>query len=112
MMVVHVEFVASLDQHNIGAEPLGLADLGPGANSILLCFITGRDTAGCIGHDGYHGQGTVAQLRPQFLFHGREIGIEIEEEPLQAGIPRSERTVSRVGHVSQLLPISDFLLRC
>jgi hypothetical protein len=60
MVVVHVQLMTSLNQHDAGAEALGLTDLGSGADSTLLSLVTGRDTTGCIGYQWYHGQGAVA----------------------------------------------------
>jgi hypothetical protein len=60
MVVVHVELMTGLNEHDAGAEALGLTHLGSGANAVLLGLITGCDTASCISHERYDSQGAVA----------------------------------------------------
>ena len=60
MVVVHVQLMPGLYQHDAGAEPLGLTDLGSGAHSVLLGLVTGGDTTGCVRQQRHHGHGAVA----------------------------------------------------
>jgi hypothetical protein len=112
MVVVHIEFMPGLHQHDAGAEPLGLANLGSGSHPIAFGLVTGSDTAGCIRHQRNHCHRAAAELRPQLLLHRGEVGIEVQEQPLQPGIPHPERIGWRVGHISLVLHVSDFLTRC
>jgi hypothetical protein len=43
--------------------------------------VAGRDAAGSLRFHWNDGNGTPAQLRPQLLLDGGEIGVEIEEKP-------------------------------
>ena len=91
VMVFGVELVARLDENDVGAETFGVGDDGSGAHAEGLGLVAGGDAAGGVGHHGHHAHGTAAQLRPRLLLARGEVGVEIDEEPVERGILRGFR---------------------
>jgi hypothetical protein len=85
VVVVDVDLVARLDQDQAGTHPLGFGHDGTGSDAVRLGLITGGDAAGCVGHHGYDSHGLTAQLGAILLLDRGKIGIEIDEEPVEAG---------------------------
>ena len=88
VVVVDVELVAGLDEDDAGADALGVGDHGAGVDAEGLGLVAGGDAAGGVGHHGDHGDGPAAQLGAGLLLDGGEVGVEIDEEPVQRGILR------------------------
>ncbi len=85
VMVVDVDFVAGFDEDDLGAHAFGLGDDGAGFDAEGFGLIAGRDADGGVGHHGDDGDGTAAQFGADLLLDGGEIGVEIDEEPVEAG---------------------------
>jgi hypothetical protein len=52
-MVLDVEFMAALDEHDAGAHPPRVGDDGPGSHAKCLGLVTGSDAAGRVGEHGH-----------------------------------------------------------
>ena len=65
VVVVGVDFVAPLDENNVGAHALGVGDNGSGAHAEGLGLVAGGDAAGGVGHHGHHADRAAAQLGPR-----------------------------------------------
>jgi len=84
-MELRVEIVAALDEHDVWAESPGIGDHGPGAHAEGFGFIAGGDADGGVGHHGNYADRAPAQLRAYLLLDGGEVGIEIDEKPVDVG---------------------------
>ena len=78
-----VPFRARLDDLQIRAEPPGFVDGRAGFDAERLRFPAGGDAAGGFRHQRHDDHRPVAQLRPQFLLHRGEEGIEVDEHGMQ-----------------------------
>ncbi len=85
IVIVDVNFVARLDQLQAWTHPFRFADLRAGTNPEGLRLVACCDGAGSVGHDGHDGDRAPAEFRPQLLLDRGEVGVQIEEEPPQAG---------------------------
>jgi hypothetical protein len=63
VVVIDIQLVPGLNEHDARAKPLGLADLGASADAKSFGFIACRDATGGIGQHGNDGDRAVAQLR-------------------------------------------------
>ena len=86
VMEFGIELVARLDENDLGAQALGVCDDGTGFDAEGLGLVAGGDAAGGIGHHGHHAHGPAAQLGTGFLFAGSEVGVEVDEKPVERGI--------------------------
>ena len=68
----------------LGAHAFGVGDDGSGADAEGLGLITGRDADGCVGHHGNDADRPAAQFGADLLLDGGEVGVEIDEEPVDA----------------------------
>ena len=84
----HVFLRTRLDECETRAELPRLAHAGAGLHAETFRFPAGGDAARRIRHHGNHGNRPPAQLRLQQLFHGGEVGIEIDNERAQQSVPR------------------------
>ena len=84
-MVVHVDFVAGLDQDDFRAHPLGVGDDCPGSNAKGLGLITSCNATGCVCHHGDDSNGTAAQFGTDLLLTRGEVGVEVDEKPIDGG---------------------------
>ena len=50
-----------------------------------LGLVTCCDANGCVGHHGHDTDRTAAQIGPDLLLNGREIGVQIDEQPVERG---------------------------
>ena len=85
VMVLGVDFVAAFDENDLRAHALGVGDDGSGAHAEGLGLVAGGDAAGGVGHHGHHADGPAAQLGPDLLLDGGEVGVQIDEEPVEQG---------------------------
>ena len=83
VVVLGVDLVAALDQHDLRAHALGVGDDGSGAHAEGLGLVAGRDAAGGVGHHGHHAHRPAAQLGPRLLLHRGKVGVQIDEEPVE-----------------------------
>ena len=83
VMILDIQLVARLDQHQAGTELLGVGDHDAGFDAKSLGLVTGCKATGCVGHHGHNGHWAVAQLGPGVLFHRGKIGVHIDEEPIE-----------------------------
>ena len=111
VMVVDVELVARLHQHQVGAHALGVGDHGSGLHAVGLGLVTGGNANRCVGHHGHHAHRPAAQLGTHLLLHRGKVGVEVDEQPVQrAGrwpkpIRRSGRGSASIG--ACLLPHTE-----
>ncbi len=82
-MVLDIKLVAGLDQHQAGAELLGVGDGGAGFDAKGLGLVTSCKTTGCVGHHGHNGHRLAAQLGARVLLHRGKIGVHIDKEPIE-----------------------------
>ncbi len=85
VVVVDVDFVAGLDEDEAGTHAFGVADHGSGFDAEGFGLVAGGDADGGVGHHGDDADGAAAQLGASFLLNGGEVGVEIDEEPVEGG---------------------------
>ncbi len=85
VMIVDIKLMTSLDQDDAGTHAFSVGDDGAGFYPVGFCFVAGSDATGCVGHHGHDADGLAAELGPVLLFTRGEIGVEIDEEPIQIG---------------------------
>ncbi len=85
VVVVDVDLVAGLDEDDLGAHAFGVANEGAGADAEGLGLVAGGDAAGGVGKHGHNGDGPAAQIGADLLLDRGEVGVEIDEEPVEAG---------------------------
>ncbi len=66
---------------------LASATMVPVLHAEGLGFVAGGDAAGGVGHHGDDADGTAAQLGPDLLLDRGEVGVEIDEEPVEQRTP-------------------------
>ena len=86
VVILDIELVPALDQHDFRAQAPGVGHDGAGPHAEGLGLVTGGNAAGCVGQHGNDADRFAAQFRPVLLLHGGEVGIEIDEEPVQGRI--------------------------
>ncbi len=112
VMVVGVDLVAALDQHDVGAHAFGVGNDGAGPDAEGLGLVAGGDADGCVGHHGDDADWTAAQLGAHLLLDRGEIGVQIDEEPVHHGTgdrlgvaaSRGESPGSASGTLPAILP--------
>jgi len=83
VVVVGVDFMAAFDEDDVGAEAFGVGDDGAGFDAEGFGLVAGGDADGGVGHHGDDGDRAAAELRADFLLDGGEIGVEVNEEPVE-----------------------------
>ncbi len=86
VVVVDIDIVTGLDEGDRRAESAGFRNLGAGADAACLGLVGGGDGTGGVRHDGNDGDGAVAEVGAELLFDGGEVGVEVEEEPVETGV--------------------------
>ncbi len=76
--------VVAVDEDDVGAEALGLADLGEGVDAEGLGLVAGGDEGAGIGHGAGDAEGLAAVFGVQLLLDGREEAVEIDVEEAEA----------------------------
>jgi hypothetical protein len=88
VVVLGVKLVAGLDEDEIGAHFFGIADGSAGFYAVSFGLVAGGDAASSVGHHGDHGDGAVAEIGARLLLDGGEVGVEVDEEPVDEGCAR------------------------
>jgi len=83
VVVVDIDLVAGLDKDDLGAQAFGVGDDRTGFNAEGFGLVAGGDADGGIGHHGNDADGTAAQLGADLLLDRCEVGVEIDEEPVE-----------------------------
>jgi len=83
VVVVNVDFVTGLDEDEVRAHAFGFCNDGAGADAEGFGFVASGDGDGGVGHHGDDGDGTAAELGADFLLDGSEVGVEVDEEPVE-----------------------------
>ena len=83
-VVVDINLVPRLHQHQVGAHPLRLAHLGPRLDPEGLGLVTGGNANSGIGHHGDDAYRPSAQLRPDLLLHRSKVGVQIDKKPIES----------------------------
>jgi hypothetical protein len=83
VVVVNVDFVAGLYEDEVRAHAFGFGNDCAGADTEGLGFVAGGDGHGGIGHHGDDGDGAAAEFGADLLLDGGEVGVEVDEEPVE-----------------------------
>jgi hypothetical protein len=86
VVVLDIKLVPRLNQHEVRAAFFGLPYRRASFDAERSGFVTGGNGARAIRHHLNNRHWTTAQLRTILLFAGREIAVEVEEEPVDPAI--------------------------
>jgi len=85
VVVLGIELMAGFNEDDVGAEGAGIVDEGAGFDAESLGLIAGGEADGGVGDHGDDGDGAVAELGSVLLLDGGKVGVEVDEEPVEAG---------------------------
>jgi hypothetical protein len=82
VVVLNIESRPRLDQDDVRAECPGVGHVRACLNPVSLRLVAGSDAARALRIDRDNAYRLPTQLRSQLLLDGREVGVEIDEEPV------------------------------
>ena len=94
--IFRVGGVVAVDEDDVRADALGVADAGSGLDAEGLGLVAGGDEGGGVGHGGDDAGGLVAELGMDLLFYRREEAVEVDvEEGEEVGLSsRAHRVIT------------------
>ena len=82
--ILSIDAVVAFDEDDVGADALGLADLGSGFDAEGLGLVAGGDAAGGVGVGGDDGERARAEFGVELLLDRGEEAVEVDVEEGEA----------------------------